>query len=93
MRKILNKNLIKKICLIGFIIYAMIIFINQQQTLNSYKSQKEYYSSKIQEAEEYNSTLLATKENLESDQYIETICREKLNMYAKNEKVYININK
>lgn len=93
MRKFLNKNLIKKICLIGFIIYAMIIFINQQQTLNSYKSQKEYYSSKIQEAEEYNSTLLATKENLESNQYIETICREKLNMYAKNEKVYININK
>lgn len=93
MRKILNKNLIKKICLIGFIIYAIIIFTNQQQTLNSYKSQKEYYSLKIQEAEEYNSTLLATKENLESDQYIETICREKLNMYAKNEKVYININK
>ena len=42
---------------------------------------------------EYNETLLETKDNLESKEYIETICREKLDMYYENEKVYININK
>lgn len=93
MKNFLKKNLIKKLCLIAFIIYVMAVFINQQQTLNSYESQKEFYSLKIDEAEEYNTTLLATKENLESDEYIETICREKLDMYSPNERIYININK
>ena len=45
----------------------------------------------IEQAKEYNETLLAKKENLNSKEYIETIFREKLNMYSENEKVYINI--
>jgi len=32
-------------------------------------------------------------ENLETPEYIEAISREKLDMYSKNERVYININK
>ena len=93
MKKFLKINLIKKLCLIVFLIYISVIFVNQQQTLNSYESQKDYYAIQIQEAEEYNATLLATKENLESAEYIEAISREKLDMYSKNERVYININK
>ena len=93
MKKVLINNLFKKICLIVFIIYIAVVLFNQQQTLASYNSQKDYYSEKIAEAKEYNETLIATKDNLDSKEYIETICREKLNMYSKNEKVYININK
>ncbi len=93
MRKFLKTNLIKKICLMIFLIYISVVFINQQQTLNSYESQKDYYAMQIKEAEEYNQTLLAIKENLETDEYIEAISREKLDMYSKNERVYININK
>ena len=93
MKKILKTNLIKKLCLIVFLIYISVVFTNQQQTLNSYESQKDYYAMQIQEAKEYNETLLATKENLESAEYIEAIGREKLDMYSKNERVYININK
>jgi len=93
MKNLLKTKLIKKICLIVFLIYISVVFVNQQQTLNSYESQKDYYAMQIQEAEEYNETLLATKENLETAEYIETICREKLDMYSKNERVYININK
>lgn len=93
MKKLLKKNLIQKLFLIGFIIYVTVILINQQQTLNSYKSQKEYYSKKIEEANQYNYTLLATKDSLDSKEYIEAISREKLDMYSKNERVYININK
>jgi len=93
MKKVLINNLVKKICIIVFIIYVGIVFFNQQQTLASYNSQKDYYSEKIEEAKEYNETLLAKKENLNSKEYIETICREKLDMYSENEKVYININK
>ena len=93
MKKVLINNLFKKVFIIVFIIYVSIVLFNQQQTLASYNSQKEYYAEKINEAEEYNEILLATKDNLDSKEYIETICREKLDMYSKNEKVYININK
>lgn len=93
MKSFFKKKLIQKLFLIGFILYVTVIFVNQQQTLNSYKSQKEYYSVKIEEAEKYNETLLATKDNLESKEYIESISREKLDMYSENERVYININK
>ena len=93
MKKILMKNLFRKLCIIAFLIYIMVVLIGQQQTLTSYNSQKEYYAEKIEEAKEYNETLVATKDNLDSKEYIETICREKLNMYSENEKVYININK
>ena len=93
MKKFLKTNLIKKISLMIFLIYVSVVFVNQQQTLNSYESQKEYYATQIEEAKEYNETLLATKENLDSVEYIEAISREKLDMYSKNERVYININK
>lgn len=93
MKKILMKKLFRKLCIITFLIYVTVVFIGQQQTLASYNSQKDYYEQKIDEAEAYNETLVATKDNLDSKEYIETICREKLDMYSKNEKVYININK
>lgn len=93
MKRFFERNVIKKLILIVFLIYVSVVFVNQQQTLNSYQSQKEHYSMQIEDALEYNETLLATKENLESDEYIEAICREKLDMFSKNERVYININK
>ena len=93
MKNFFRTKLIGKLFLIVFLIYVTVVFVNQQQTLNSYKSQKEYYSLKIEEAEEYNATLLATKDNLDSKEYIREISREKLDMYSENERVYININK
>lgn len=92
MKNILYKKILKKICIIIFIIYVAVSFVKQQHTLNSYNSQKKYYAQKIEEAKAYNETLLATKDNLDSKEYIEAISREKLDMYSKNERVYININ-
>ena len=93
MKNLFKSKLIKKICFFIFFIYVTVLFINQQQTLNSYDSQKQYYSKKIEEAKNYNETLVATKSNLDSKEYIEAISREKLDMYSSNERVYININK
>ena len=92
MKNFLKKNIIKKLCIIIFLIYVIIIFIDQQKTLNSYNSQKDYYSKKISDAGEYNKTLIATIANLDSEEYIKTIGREKLDMYSPDERVYININ-
>lgn len=86
-------NLIKKICFIVIGIYVITIFANQQKTLNSYKTSQEYYKQEIETKLAYQESLNETKENINSEEYIEQIAREKLDMYLPNEKVYIDKNK
>lgn len=94
MKKRLNFNkLIKKVVLICLISYVLIILVNQQKTLNSYSKEKGYYASKLEELNDYNKTLIETKDNLDSKDYIETIAREKLDMYLPEERVYKDITK
>ena len=92
MKNILKNKFVKNICLIAFVVYISVIMINQQKTINSYNSQQEYYETKIEDAKSYNKTLISEKSNLNSEDYIEKIAREKLDMYTKNERVYIDIN-
>lgn len=94
MKKRTNKsNFIKKICFIGVSIYVISIFINQQKTLNSYRVSQEYYQEEIETKLAYQETLKETKSNINSEDYIEEVAREKLDMYLPNEKVYIDKNK
>ena len=87
-----NKNLIKKMCFIGIGIYAVFIFVNQQKTLNSYKSSQKYYEEEIETKLAYQQLLKETKQKINSEEYIEQVAREKLDMYLPNEKVYIDKN-
>lgn len=94
MKKRTNKSkLIKKICFICIAIYVLSIFINQQKILNSYKASQSYYQDEIETKLAYQKTLKETKSNIGSEEYIEEVAREKLNMYLPNEKVYIDKNK
>ena len=94
MKKKTNKNkLIKRVCFIGITIYIMCIFINQQRALNSYKISQEYYQDEIKTKLAYQESLKETKSNINSEEYIEEVAREKLDMYLPNEKVYIDKNK
>ena len=93
MKNIIKNKLFKRICLIVFVIYVAMIFINQQKTINSYNTQKKYYQAKIDEATSENKTLASEKSNLNSKEYIEKIARDKLDMYTENERVYVDINK
>lgn len=88
----INK-LLKKFFVVGVIVYVSVTFINQQKSINAYNNQQANLRSKIKEQEEYKQTLLATKENISSPEYIEELAREKLDMYLPNEKVYIDVNK
>lgn len=87
------KKVIKKCLLVGIIVYVSIIFINQQKRINAYNNEQANINNKIEEQKEYNQTLLATKDNISSPEYIEELAREKLDMYLPNEKVYIDIGK
>lgn len=87
------KITLKKLFLIGIIIYFISVFIKQQTTLNKYNAEQEKLAAEIEEQIEYNATLMSTKENINSSEFIEEIAREKLDMYLPNERVYIDIGK
>ena len=87
------KKLLKKFFLVAIFLYVSITFINQQKSLNAYNNEQNNLKAKIQEEEEHKETLLATKENITSPEYIEALAREKLDMYLPNERVYIDIGK
>ena len=87
-----NKNLIKKICFIGIAIYVVFTFVNQQKTLNSYKASQKYYEEEIEAKLAYQESLKETKGKIDSEEYIEEVAREKLDMYLPNEKLYLDKN-
>lgn len=92
MKKFLSiKNLYIKALVIIFCIYFVSVLINQQTKLNTYKQSQAYYSQKVEEAQQYQESLKALKENINSPEYIEELARDKLGMYLPNERVYIDV--
>lgn len=92
MKKILNfKNLYIKVLVIIFVVYVISVLINQQSKLNNYKESQAYYQQKTEEAQQYQESLKALKDNINSPEYIEELAREKLDMYLPNERVYIDV--
>jgi len=78
--------------LLFFIIFAYVIyvFIGQQKIINSYKTAQKYYIEQLNKQLAYKESLVATKDNINSKEYIEEVAREKLDMYLPNERVYID---
>ena len=84
------KGIIKKILIACILIYTAITFINQQKILSTYASNKVEIEKKLEEAKKHQEQLKNTKENVNSDEYIEQVAREKLDMYLPYERVYVN---
>ena len=84
------KKLIKRLIIIFIIIYAVITFFNQQKILNTYASNDAELDKKLVQAQEYQEELNKIKNNVNSNEYIEEVAREKLDMYLPNERVYLN---
>ena len=92
MKKLMNnvKKLIKRLIIVCIIIYAVITFFNQQKILNTYASNDAELDKKLVQAQEYQEELNKIKNNVNSNEYIEEVAREKLDMYLPNERVYLN---
>lgn len=86
-------NKIMNLILIIAIIYSIFTFINQQSKLNLYKKDISYYTTQINELKEQKEDLIATQENVNSEEYIEQVARKNLDMYLPNETVYVDISK
>ena len=93
MRNVFKSRFIRKLLIIAILVYVSVIFINQQKTLDSYKSIAKYNEQKLEQEKTYQESLLAIKENINSTEYIEQVAREKLYMYLPNERVYIDTSK
>ena len=93
MKNRMTNKLLKRLLIFAFIIYFVYTLIMQQKTLNSYSSEEAKYNNNIEVAQEEQNELQSMKDNINSDEYIEQIAREKLGMYYPNEKVYIDISK
>lgn len=89
----MKNKLLKRVLIIGIIIYVVYTFFAQQKTLNAYYADQNRYSEQIAQEEEKNQDLKSTKESINSKEYIEDVAREKLDMYLPNERVYIDISK
>lgn len=85
-----KKKLYKKLFFIILIIYVTFIFAKQQKTLNAYKAEQDYYKNQIEVKLAQQEELKKTKSNINSEEYIEKMAREKLNMYLPNERVFID---
>ena len=90
MKNKLTNKLLKRLLIFAFIIYFVYTLIMQQKTLNSYSAEEAKYNNDIELAQE---ELQGMKDNINSNEYIEQIAREKLGMYYPNEKVYIDVEK
>ena len=91
MRKLFKgKKIYKIIIILAILVYFVYILFSQQKTLNSYKTEQVYISEQIQEQEEYKEKLANMQDNIDSDEFIEQIARDKLNMYLPNEGVDVD---
>lgn len=84
-------NKAMNLIVILLIIYVIFTSIKQQSKLNSYSKDFAYYTSVKQELDDKKEELEEIQKNVNSDEYIEKVAREKLDMYYPNETVYIDI--
>ncbi len=86
----MKKSIIKTLFFIALGVYVVITIINQQITLDRYSENQAELAEQIQEEKSHNEELVATKDNVNSKEFIEQMAREKLDMYLPTEKVYVD---
>lgn len=81
------------VVLLVIFVYFAYIFAGQQETLFKKGAELDRINEKINEEEKENEKLAREQEQINSDEYIEKIAREKLGMVKKGERVYYDIGK
>lgn len=85
-----SKKIIRNIILAIIFIYVVFIFVNQQKTLNEYTKSTAELSQQIEDEKQNKEELSKKKDDVNSNEFIEEMAREKLDMYYPTEKVYID---
>jgi len=84
------KKLAYTITLIVFFIYGIYTIAEQQIELNNINAEQQKYITLLENEGMKNEQLLETKENINSDSYIEEVAREKLGLVMPYEIIFVD---
>ena len=84
---------IVQIISVVFVAYFGVTFFNQQLKINKYNSQIEMYTEEIEAKQYLIDYYNEQSENISTDEYIESVAREKLGLVMPYETVYVDSNK
>lgn len=87
-----KKFRIGTVLFLGAFAYLTYLLINQQGVLYAKQAQLDDLNSKIQAEEENKERLLKQSEEINSEENIEKIAREKLGMVKHGERVFVDVN-
>ena len=78
---------------IAFVMYFSYTFFDQQLKINRYNSQIEMYNKEIEAKQNLVEYYNTQSENITSDEYIESVARERLGLVKPYETIYVDANK
>ena len=85
-----KKKIIRNIIILLSLIYVAYTLIKQQSVINQYSDTSMDLASQIEQEKDYKDELAKKQESINSNEFIESTAREKLDMYLPNEKDYFN---
>jgi len=92
-KRLTNINRILNLFLVFIVIYALLNFVSIESKIRAYNTEISYYNTQKDELNKKKDILLEEQKNVNSEEYIEKIAREQLDMYLPNETVYVEIGK
>jgi len=90
MRKRSYINLIMLVLMTGLFVYFLATFIKQQEEISLIRAEMRSMEQKIAKEQEIHEELLEQANQVDSDEFIERIAREKLGMVKEGERLYID---
>ena len=78
---------------IAFVMYFSYTFFDQQLKINRYNSQIEMYNQEIEAKQNLVEYYNTQNDNITSDEYIESVARERLGLVKPYETIYVDANK
>lgn len=87
-----NINIIHIISFL-FCVYFVYTMCDQQTKINNYNSQIEMYEADIKAKNDLVEYYSKQSENIQSDEYIESVAREKLGYVKPYEKIFVDANR
>ncbi|NLY19038.1 MAG: septum formation initiator family protein [Clostridiaceae bacterium] len=90
MRKRSHINIIMLVLMSGLFVYFFATFIKQQDEISLIKAEMRSLEQKIEKEKEIQEELLEQANQIDSDEFIERIAREKLGMVKEGERLYID---
>lgn len=91
-RKRITINPIRMVAFL-FVLYFGYTLFNQQLKINKYNSQIAMYEQEIEAKQNLVAYYTSTKDNISSEEYIESVAREKLGLVKPYETVYVDASK